>query len=107
VEGRWLLCRKLLDNRKHIGIYPLKQFAHVIHGNPNPQGRIEMGSPSPNGICSSGKKRFCKIKILSIVNEFGKHHSQLINFSSLFFQSLLIFLEQIYKILYKRIHENN
>jgi hypothetical protein len=44
-----------LDNRKDIGIYPLKQFAHVIHGNPNTQGRTAMGSPSPNGICSSGK----------------------------------------------------
>jgi len=39
-----------------IGIYPLKQFAHVIHGNPNPQGRTAMGSPSPNGIRSSGKE---------------------------------------------------
>jgi hypothetical protein len=45
-----------LNNRKDIGIYPLKQFAHVIHGNPNPQGRTAMGSPSPNGIRSFGKK---------------------------------------------------
>jgi hypothetical protein len=35
-----------LNNRNDIGIYPLKQFAHVIHGNPNPQGRTAMGSPT-------------------------------------------------------------
>jgi len=36
-----------LDNRKDIGIYPLKQFAHVNHGNPNAQGRTAMGSLRP------------------------------------------------------------
>jgi hypothetical protein len=45
-----------LNNRKVIGIYPLKQFARVIHENPNAQGRTAMGSPSPNGIGSSGKE---------------------------------------------------
>jgi hypothetical protein len=34
-----------LGDRKDIGIYPLKQFAHVIHGNPNHQGRTAMGFP--------------------------------------------------------------
>jgi hypothetical protein len=34
-----------MNNRNDIGIYPLKQFAHVIHGNPNAQGRTAMGSP--------------------------------------------------------------
>jgi hypothetical protein len=62
-KTRWLKWRaeisctnNFLNNRKDIGIYPLKQFAHVIHGNPNPQGRTAMGSPSPNGIRSFGKK---------------------------------------------------
>jgi len=45
-----------LNNRKGIGIYPLKQFAHVIHGNPNAQGRTAMGAPSTNSICLSGKE---------------------------------------------------
>jgi len=62
-KTRWLkwganisCADNFLNSRKDIGIYPLKQFAHVIHGNPNTQGRTAMGSPSPNGICSSGKK---------------------------------------------------
>jgi hypothetical protein len=58
-----------LDNRKDIGIYPLKQFTRVIHGNPNAQGRTAMGSPPPNIIWSSSKETLCKIKSLSIVKK--------------------------------------
>jgi hypothetical protein len=38
-----------------MGIYSLKQFAHVIQGNPNAQGRTAMGSPLPIGICYPAK----------------------------------------------------
>jgi len=60
-KTRWLkwhasssCADNFLNNRRVIGIYSLKQFAHVIHGNPNAQGRTAMGSPSPTGIGSSG-----------------------------------------------------
>jgi hypothetical protein len=44
-----------ISTGKLIGIYPLKQFAPVIHGNHRIQGRIAMGSPSPGGfVCRPG-----------------------------------------------------
>jgi len=38
---------------RFIGIYPLKQFAPVIHGNRQARGRIAMGSPAAKDCCLS------------------------------------------------------